>query len=247
MTTQTVATAPSTPVGRRGRSLLTAPAAAGIAYTTAWVIGLAVWPSNLDVAASNVKVVATYSAHQGAAMTQYLLIEGLAAIALAVVVFALGRGARRRGADRLGLATVVAGLTAVAISLAQCVLGLLLAGSVAPDGEIGRAGRLFDLINRMDGVKMFALAAMAVAGVGLVRRAVLPRWLGYTAAFLAVALIASGAGYLLLNTTFAHAVFVSGPLLLVWVTGAGVALARTSPSGKEKLSEDPRKPDPAHP
>jgi hypothetical protein len=220
---------------------------AGIAYTTAWVLGLAVWPSNLDVAASNVKVVATYSAHQGAAMTQYLLIEGLAAIALAVVVIALGRGARRRGADRLGLATVVAGLTAVAISLAQCVLGLLLAGSVAPDGEIGRAGRLFDLINRMDGVKMFALAAMAVAGVGLVRRAVLPRWLGYTAAFLAVALIASGAGYLLLNTTFAHAVFVSGPLLLVWVTGAGVALARTSPSGKEKLSEDPRKPDPAHP
>ena len=92
MTTQTVATAPSTPVGRRGRSLLTAPAVAGIAYTTAWVIGLAVWPSNLDVAASNVKVVATYSAHQGAAMTQYLLIEGLAAIALAVVVFALGRG-----------------------------------------------------------------------------------------------------------------------------------------------------------
>jgi hypothetical protein len=234
MTTQTVATAPSTPVGRRGRSLLKAPAVAGIAYTTAWVIGLAVWPSNLDVAASNVKVVATYSAHQGAAMTQYLLIEGLAAIALAVVVFALGRGARRRGADRLGLATVVAGLTAVAISLAQCVLGLMLAGSVAPDGKTVQAGRLFDLINRMDGVKMFALAAMAVAGVGLVRRAVLPRWLGYTAAFLAVALIASGAGYLLLNTTFAQAVFVSGPLLLVWVTGAGVALARTSPSGKEK-------------
>jgi hypothetical protein len=234
MTTQTAATAPSTPVGRRGRSMLTAPAVAGIAYTTAWVLGLAVWPSNLDVAASNVKVVATYSAHQGAAMTQYLLIEGLAAIALAVVVFALGRGARRRGADRLGLATVVAGLTAVAISLAQCVLGLMLAGSVAPDGKTVQAGRLFDLINRMDGVKMFALAAMAVAGVGLVRRAVLPRWLGYTAAFLAVALIASGAGYLLLNTTFAQAVFVSGPLLLVWVTGAGVALARTSPSGKEK-------------
>jgi hypothetical protein len=61
---------------------------------------------------------------------------------------------------------------------------------------------------------------------------VLPRWLGYTAALLTVALIASGAGYLLLNATLALAVFVSGPLLLVWVTGAGVALARTSRSGK---------------
>jgi hypothetical protein len=79
---------------------------------------------------------------------------------------------------------------------------------------------------------MLALAAMAVAGVGLVRRAVLPRWLGYTAALLTVALIASGAGYLLLNKTLAQAVFLSGPLLLVWATVAGAALARTSRSGK---------------
>ena len=33
-------------------SLLTAPALAGLAYLVAWVAGLAVWPSNLDVAAS---------------------------------------------------------------------------------------------------------------------------------------------------------------------------------------------------
>jgi hypothetical protein len=135
------ARAPTSSLGHRGRGLITAPAAAGIAYATAWVLGLAVWPSNLDVAASNVKV--------------------------------------------------------------------------------------FDLINRIDGVKMLALAAMAVAGFGLVRRAVLPRWLGYAAAFLTVALIASGAGYLLLNTELAQAAYVSGPLLLVWVTGAGIAVAGT--------------------
>jgi hypothetical protein len=232
MTTQPAATAPSMSVGRRSRNLIAAPAVAGIAYTAAWVLGLAVWPSNLDVAASNVKVVATFSAHQSAAMAQYLLVEGLAAIALAVVMIALRRAARRRGADRVGVATVVAGFTAVALSLAQCALGLVLAGAVAPDGETDRAGRLFDLINRMDGVKMVVLAAMAVTGVGLVRRAVLPRWLGYTAALLAVALIVSGAGYRVLNATLAQAVFLSGPLLLVWVTGAGVALARTSRSGK---------------
>ena len=230
MARQIAATAPSTSVDRGSRSLITAPAVAGIAYTTAWLLGLAVWPSNLDVAASDVNVVATYSAHQGAAMTQYLLLEGLAAIALAVVVTALGKAAHRREAERLGRVTVVAGLTAVALSLAQCVVGLLLAGSVAPDGETQQAGRLFDVINRADGVKMFALAAMAMAGIGLVRRAVLPRWLGYSGAFLTVALIVSGAGYLLLNTALAQAVFVSGPLLLVWVTGAGVALARTSRS-----------------
>jgi hypothetical protein len=226
MTTQPAATAPGMSLGRR--SWITAPTVAGIAYTTAWVLGLAVWPSNLDVAASNVKVVATYSTHQREAIAQYLLIEGVAAIALAVVVVALGRAARRRRAPQLGRVMVVTGLTAVALSLAQCALGLLLAGSFAPNGETDRAGALFDLINRMDGVKMFALAAMAAAGVGLVRRKVLPRWLGYTAAALTVTLIASGAGYLLLNTTLAQAVFVSGPLLLVWVTGAGVTLGRTN-------------------
>jgi hypothetical protein len=205
-------------------------------------LGLAVWPSNLDVAATNAKVLATYRAHQLAAMTEYLLIEGFAAIALAVVVLALGQAARRRGAERLGVATVVAGLIAAALSLAQCVLGLLLAGSVAPDGKTDQAGRLFDLINRMDGVKMFALAAMAVAGVWLVRRALLPRWLGYTAALLMVALIASGAGYLLLNSTLAQAAFVSGPLLLVWVTGAGVASPGQTGGARRRHDHGPDRP-----
>ena len=227
----------SWPVGRAGRRLISTPAAAGIAYTAAWVIGLAVWPSNLDVAASNAKVVATLSAHQGAAMTQYLLVEGLAAIALTVVVVALGRAAGRRGAGRLGRVTVVAGISAAAVSLVQCALGVVLVGSVVPDGENDRAGSLFDLINRLDGLKMLALATLAVAGLELVRRAVLPRWLGYTGVALAVALIVSGAGYLLLNTTLAQAVFVSGPLLLVWVTGSGVALA---PTGRTTPGSFPR-------
>jgi hypothetical protein len=213
--------------GRRGRGSITAPAAAGIAYSTAWVVGLAVWPSNLDVTAGNAKIVATYRAHEAAAMTQYVLVEGLAAVALVVVAVLLGRAAGARHSPRLGVAMLVAGLGAAVLSMVECALGLRLAGSVAPNLEIERAGRIFDLINRIDGLKMFALAAMAVAGFGLVRRAVLPHWLGYTAAALAVALLASGTGYLLLNTTIAQAAYVSGPLLLVWVTGAGIALART--------------------
>lgn len=79
---------------------------------------------------------------------------------------------------------------------------------------------------------MLALAALAVVGIGLARRGVLPRWLGYTGGFLAVALVVTGIGYLLLNTTLARAAFVSLPLLLVWVTGTGVGIARTSRSVK---------------
>jgi hypothetical protein len=218
---------------------MAAPAVAGVAYTGAWLLGLAVWPSNLSVAASGVQVVATYSAHQGAAIAQYVLVEGLAAIALAVVVIALGRAARARGAERPARVTVVAGLAAAAISIAQTALGLLLAASAAPDGETDRAGHFFDLINRLDGVKMLALAAMAGAGVQLARGVVLPRWLGYTAAWLCVALVVSAAGYLLLNTSLAQAAFVSLPLLLVYVTGVGVTLARANRPGQPAGRESP--------
>ncbi len=226
MKSQTAQTTQSTRIGLRGSRLLTGSAVAGVAYVVAWVAGLAVWPSNLDVEASNAEVVASYSAHQAAAVTQYLLVEGVAGVALALVVLALGRAARRRGVDRLGRVALIAGLGAATLSLIQCALGLLLAGSAAPDGDASRAGSLFDLSNRLDGVKMFALAALAVAGSGLARRGLLPRWLGYTGAALAVALVASGTGYVLLNTTLARAAFASLPLLLVWVLGTGVALAR---------------------
>src|ERR1700759_2399478 len=97
MTTQTAALPRrSTRSGLRGMS--TAPAAAGIAFVAAWVTGLAVWPTNLNVAASGAKVVSAYSGHQGAAMAQYVLVEGLAAIALAIVAITLGGAAARAGA-----------------------------------------------------------------------------------------------------------------------------------------------------
>jgi hypothetical protein len=202
---------------------------AGLAFVAAWVTGLLVWPSNLDLAAPDAKVVSTYAGHQGVAIAQYLLVEGLAAIALAIVVLALGRTARRRGARRLGAVFMLVGIGAVTISLVECALGLQLTSIVAADDKAARAGTLFDLINRLDGVKMLALAAVALAGAGLRRRTgLLPRWLGYVAALLAAAMTASGVGYLLLNNSLSQAAAVSLALLLVWVAATGVTLGRRS-------------------
>src|SRR5205814_4634333 len=130
-----------------------------------------------------------------------------------------------RGARGWGRAAVVAGLAAAAISLAQLALGQLLGGWVAPSGDAGRALVVFDLISRLDGAKMLALAALATSGAALAFRGVLPRWLGYLGALLAAALVTSGAGDLLLQSTLAQAAYVSGTLL-VWVGATGVALAR---------------------
>jgi hypothetical protein len=219
-------TAPSRPIGG-GNRLLAAPAVAGLVYLIAWAAGLAVWPSNLDVAASGSQVVAAYAGHRGVAMLQSLLVHGVAGVALAVVVLALGAAARDRAAGQLGRVTVVAGVGAAGVSLLQCALGLLLAGWAVPDGDSGRAGLLFAAVNRLDGVKMLALAAMAAGGAVLVRRTrLLPSWQGYLGFLLAVALVVSGAGYLLLSSALAPAAFVSGPLLLVWVTATGISLGR---------------------
>ena len=60
------ASAPTLSVGRRSHSLFAVPAVAGVGLTTAWASGLAAWPSNLILAASSAKVLATYRVHQDA-------------------------------------------------------------------------------------------------------------------------------------------------------------------------------------
>jgi hypothetical protein len=229
MTTHTTTAPRTTALRSRRRQRVTAPALAGIAFVMAWIVGLLVWPSNLNIAAPGSRVVSAYAGHQGVAVTQYLLVEGIAAIALAVVVTALGRAASRHGAERAGRVILLAGIGAVTVSLAECALGLILAAGAVPAGDTGRAATLFHLINRLDGVKMLALAILALGAVTLARRGALaPRWLGHVGVALAAAMVASGTGYLLLSNGLAQAAAASLALLLVWVAATGLTVGRVS-------------------
>jgi hypothetical protein len=95
----------------------------------------------------------------------------------------------------------------------------VLAGSARP----GTAHLLYEAVNRLDGVKMFALAALALAGVA---SRLLPRWLAYVGVALAVSIVGSGIAYLLLIQGLAVLAYVSGVLLLLFVTATGVVLGR---------------------
>jgi len=200
------------------------PAAAGAAYLVAWVAGLAAWPVNLPLNATAAQTTASYAAHPAEAVTQYLLAEGLAGLLLGTVLgFALLTRARGRAAPRVKAAAVL-GAGAVALSLTQCVLGLILTGA-ATAHDVARSGDLSNLVNQLDGGKMLALAGAAacLATLGGPGQA-LPRWLRATALPLGVALVASGYAYLALSQPLAWTAYVSGTLLLVWVTGLGIAL-----------------------
>jgi hypothetical protein len=226
------------------RGLATVPALAGIAYAVAWLAGLSIFSSSAAVRTTGAKVLAADAGHQAAAAMQFVLTEGASAVFLAVVVIAIGRAGLRTvdgraawaadgrpvgaaGAARAAWVTMTAGLAAVAISLVQCVLGVYLTTSVVPAGHVTAAGDLTDAISRLDGVKMLVLAVLALAGIALARgTSVLPGWLSYTGIALAVAIVVSGVGYLLLVDSLALAAWASLPLLLVWVTGSGIALGR---------------------
>jgi hypothetical protein len=216
----------STTIGRR--RAFGAPGVAGVAYSVSWVLGLAIFTSSTDVRPSRHDLLATYSGHRVVSMVQFVLTEGIAAIALAVVVVALAGAARRAGEQRVGRIVLATGLSAAAVSVVQAALGLYFADQLVPGHHAGSASRVYEAINRLDGVKMFLLAGLALAGFALIRRvpSLLPHWLTYVALGLAVAIAGSGIGYLFLLDTLALAAWVSLPLLLVFVTGAGVALGR---------------------
>jgi len=218
------AVAARSPRGPAGRAVLFIylPGAAGVAYLVAWLAGLAAWPSNLPLNATAAQTTASYAAHPAQAAVQYLLVEGLAGLLLGVVLGCVLLPRIRAGAGLRATGATVFGAVAVGLSLVQCALGLILV-SAATSHDVARCGNLSNLVNQLDGAKMLALAATAalLAALGGPDRA-LPRWLRVVAVLLGVALIASGCAYLALSQSLAWTAYLSGPLLLLWVTSRGI-------------------------
>jgi hypothetical protein len=199
------------------RRLLTVTGVAGIGYALSWIAGLSVPAPSPKLTAPGAEIAAALAGHGTAVAAQFALTEGLPAAGLAIVSIALARAARRSGAAAAARAALIAGGAAALISLAQFVLGAVLAATSTP----GTAHLLYDAVNRLDGVKMLALAILGLAAAA---SGVLPRWLRYTGIALAIAISASGVAYLLLLQNLASLAVPAGVLLLVFITGTGITL-----------------------
>jgi hypothetical protein len=208
------------------------PALAGIGYGIAWAGGLAVWPSNLTIDATKREIVSLYAAHQSDAKAQYLAVEGIAGLLLGIVLFTCIWRIRRCERTWTSRAAVAGGV-AVAVSLLQCLLGLLLV-SAAGKGELGQSGDIYQLINRLDGVKQLLLGACVVMLSILLRTTSnYPVWLGRTSVITGIALVPSGLAYLLLWNGLAVTAFVSLPLLILWVAGTGIWFGAERQRGRD--------------
>ena len=213
-----------------GRWLRLLPALAGIGYGIAWVAGLAAWPSNLAIDASKREIVSLYAAHTSQARAQYLLVEGLAGLLLGIVLFFCIRHLDRGNRVTRSSAAMGGGVV-VGISLLQCLLGLFLVSSTSK-GYLGQSGDIYQLINRLDGLKQLLLSVcIVVVGVLLRSTSNYPLWLGRTTVVLAVALVPSGLAYLLLRNVLAGTTYVSLPLLILWVAGTGIWLGAENRRG----------------
>jgi hypothetical protein len=237
VTTQLTARHPARPGPWAARRL---PVVAGVGYSLAWIISLSVGAPNPSVAARGSQVVAAFAGHGGPAMAMFVLAEGVAAVAMAIVVIAAAQAARaaraaraaqaaraaaRPGPRRAGLAGAGFGIAAAVVSWAELAVGAWLVYGPVAGRRAAAATTAYQVLTRLDGAKMFLLAAMAVAlSVVALTSPVLPRWLAPLGFALAAALVVSGLGFVLLAPGPATAVYVSGILLLAFVTSTGVTL-----------------------
>ncbi|MGH3163470.1 MAG: hypothetical protein ACRDOC_16430, partial [Streptosporangiaceae bacterium] len=99
--------------------------------------------------------------------------------------------------------------------------GLALTATSAP----GPAHLLFTSVDRLDGVKMLALAVLGAAAATMTA---LPRWLRWTGIALAVAITCSGLVYLLLIAPLTAAAGPALVLLLAFMTGCGIVTGMTA-------------------
>lgn len=187
-----------------------------IAYVLCWIVGLLIGGPALEPAATAAEVEQAF-AGSGSVLVFAALVHGVAA----GLLVALGRSL---AAAPLRTAAVTASWIAAVLSIGQLV------GEVALIGAPGAvdASLVWQLVTRVDGIKMLALAALIIAvHRGRIRDRVT---LTVVSAAAVIALLVSGSGYIGLEATLMQAATASLPLLLIW---ALVATAARRPAPRE--------------
>ncbi|MCB0107214.1 MAG: hypothetical protein KDE53_14940, partial [Caldilineaceae bacterium] len=174
-------------------------ASAGLIYVAAWVLGLIIEFDTPQASQPITQLTSYFSAHQQSHLIQAYLIAGIAGLALLVFTASLSSYLQKRTDGKTSYHSVIlgAGTIAAGISLVQAGLQKALTKReiLMSQGELLRL--ILVLINTTDTFKLLALALLS-ASVSLLalRHNVLPPWIGWLGALLAVSLVLGGLNFL---------------------------------------------------
>lgn len=198
----------------------------GMAYVSAWLVGLAVKPVGVTSAESADLVAGNYVDHRVASVAQVLLVHVAAAAALLVFVFGLSHIAASSWHVRQARVSRWTVSVVVAASLVQAVLGVAMiatAGSVEPSTT---RALLID-VERLDAVKLVALAGVCGLGVALANRGSLSRWTGRLAAAAIGCLLGAAVALAGVVSGLAPMAIPALLLLLTWVGAVAFTVRST--------------------
>jgi hypothetical protein len=190
----------------------------GTTFILAWVTGLLIAGGGPNPGASASDVAAYFAAHQHAAMAEHFLIDAVAGAAL------IGLAVTAR---RLSTTAFAAGLAGAIISLGQAAIGEAMA-ITAGHGSVSTVHGLFVTLNNADTIKI-ALLAVMIAVTGLAARRRLPAWLTRASLIFAPILAISGLAFPLGSTALYALLYLTLPLLLIWVAAFTIVIARHVP------------------
>lgn len=200
---------------------------AGFVYVIVWTLGLLIEFGSPAPSAAQAELVAYFTTHAYSHMLQAYLIDGIAGIAILIFSAQVAQHFSTRN-DEAPHIVRGAGIAAASVSLIQAGFQLALSNPdmLASDGSSLKT--ILVLVNQMDIFKLLALALLSGTVSALVfQTKILPVGLGWLGTVLSVSLITGGLGFVSEVPVFTYVLFVSLPLLLIWVGALNVAILRT--------------------
>lgn len=141
--------------------------------------------------------VRAYYAGQRTGVLAYAYLDGLAMLCLVAFAAGLGGLVARRGGDPFGILarlTLAGAVGMAAIAMVLDMTEAALAAHTAAAGEPAAAQALFDLVSMLALTGLPQALFVAGAAAGIIRSAVVPRWLGFVALVPALAGLVGAAG-----------------------------------------------------
>lgn len=190
----------------------------GFLYVTVWVIGLLIPTGTLSPSMSNAELQQVLLANQLTRLIQVYLIDGVAGIS--ILLFAVAAASLFQASEEKTLARVVlsAGVVAGTISLVQAGVQQTLINSDLLASAETPFRTLLVLVNQIDTFKLMALALLSISTSVLgFRTRLIPTWINWLGILLTIGLILGGLSFAVANSILTAILFVSLPMLLVWV------------------------------